>query len=244
MPPRSSTPDLDDAPRRGSSSSATAARPSASAPRPARNPQTVLLLRALPSGVAAMPRPDVRKRAAVRETRSFAQLERQRLVGLEPQAHRGRDAVVGGALQVFDQIGQRVVVLAVRAVLHVRQPDMLVRVDQGRDDGLAGQVHARGARGGLPLTLPADPGEDAVLDQERRRLDGRAAAAVDEPGPLEPGDIPCRRLFLRGDARNADQRGRADVAIPTRPRRAAQTGDGENADGQPTRQGEAPRCPG
>ena len=41
---------------------------------------------------------------------------------------------------------------------------MLVGIDQGGNDGPAGQVHAVGTWRRLSLTLPADPGEEAVLN--------------------------------------------------------------------------------
>ena len=167
--------------------------------RSARNPQTVLLLRT-GQRRGGDPPPRREEARAVRDDR-IAQLERERLVGLEPQAHRGRHAVIGRPLEVLDQIGPRVVVPAVRAVPDVGQPDVLVRVDQRGNHRLPRQVHARGARRRLALALAPHPGEDAVLDEERGALAGRVPAAVDEPGALEPHPGRCRpRRLARGPA--------------------------------------------
>ena len=210
--------------------------------RATRDPEPVLLLR---SGhrCGGDPAPGRQEACRVGEHR-VPQLEGQRLVELQPQAHRGCHAVIGGPLQMFDQVAQRVVVLAVRAVLHVREPDVLVGVDQGRDYRLSGQVHAFRALGGLPLALATDPGEDAVLDEECRPLDRRAAVPVDEPGALEPRSVSRRLLGVRGDARDAEQRGGADVTVPAPRRGASRTQNREQANSHPTRPRGARPCHG
>ena len=60
------------------------------------------------------------------------QLVRQFLIGLEPHAQCGRDAVVGVPLQLVDEVFAPVVRLAVAPVLFVDEPDMVVTVDERR----------------------------------------------------------------------------------------------------------------
>ncbi len=116
----------------------------------------------------------------------------------EAEAHGGRHSVVRVALQVLDQVLPRVVLLAAGPVLHVREADVLVCVDEGRNHRLSRQVHAHGPRRGLPLPLLAHPGEPAPLDQEGRALD-RASVTYDEPRPFEPhrASRSLRRLGRR-----------------------------------------------
>ena len=195
-------------------SSSTAAPPLRRGLRSARDPAAVLLLRAghRRRRDAAARRQKARR---VRKPR-VPQLERQRLVGFQPQAHRRRDAVIGRALQVVDQVGQPVVVGAVRPLRHAGQSHVLVRVDQRRDHRLAGQVHARGTLGRLPLARRANPGEDAVLDEERRPLDRRAAVAVNQSGALEPGRVTWLLLLCGGTPTGEQRDGACDH--PTRQR--------------------------
>ena len=110
-------------------------------------------------------------------------LERKRrIVRQRPQVADGGDAPGDVARQ--------------RPALHVR-----VRVDQPRDDRLADEAdHLRAARD-RDLVDPRDRGEVAVLDEQHRVGDGRAARAVDERRPLERHDaLPGRRA--RGQHRD------------------------------------------
>ena len=147
-------------------------------------------------GVAAIPRPDVRKRAALGIT-SLSQPTREFLVILEAQAHQSRHAVVRGPRPMVDEILARIVVFVVGAVLYVREPDVVVNVDQGRDHSLARQVDLDDAVGGLILALPADPREDTVLDKKCGIFDGCVTIADDEPHTFEPDGV-SRRLWRLG----------------------------------------------
>ncbi len=69
--------------------------------------------------------------------------------------HRG-DAVIGVALQVVDVILAREVLLRHLAGDHVEEARMAVRVDDARDDGLAGEIDAR-ARPPAPSPAPLRP---------------------------------------------------------------------------------------
>ena len=119
----------------------------------------------------------------------------------EIASHRlaGRDAEVGEAVHVVEDVLARVVLRPAGQVLHVA--DVRMRIDQRRDDRLARQVHARSASRRLQLPLAADSREPAVLDQERRALDGGAAVAGDETGTL----VEHRPRRLRGNVHRCRQ---------------------------------------
>jgi hypothetical protein len=62
---------------------------------------------------------------------------------------------------------------------------VLMGVDDRRHHRLSGQIHASGARGNLELTLSADGGEVAVLNDESRIFDGRPSVSNNKPRPFE-----------------------------------------------------------
>ena len=141
------------------------------------------------------------------------QLVRQFLIGLEPHAQRGRDAVVRVPLQLVDEVVAPVVRLAVAPVLFVDQPDVVVTVDERGHHGLAGEIHANGALRRLTLTLLADPREGVTLHEERGILDRRAAIPDDEPRTFEPDGGAGSALGARVQRRRASATSRAHVRI-------------------------------
>ena len=94
------------------------------------------------------------------------------VAGILAEAHRGADAVVSEMLQLIH-----------KSVTGHRQ--VLMGVDDRRHHRLSGQIHASGARGNLELTLSADGGEVAVLNDESRIFDGRASVSNNKPRPFE-----------------------------------------------------------
>ena len=156
--------------------------------RPSRDPEAILLLGTCHRCCGGPPT----RREKARRVRDHlvAQLERQRLVLFETQAHRGRDTVIRKPFEVFDEILPRVVFLAARSVLYVRKPEVLMCVDQCGDHGLPCQVHPLGTVRRLPFARSAHPGDGAVLDEECGVLRGGAAITGDQPCSLEPDRIP------------------------------------------------------
>ena len=129
-----------------------------------------------PGSGPVMPRPAVKKRAApgIFPSRvSCTDLERH-VRRVLPQALRRADAVIRAPLQVVDQ--------------HLaRLAEMLVRVDDRRHHGLAGEVHARRARGDAHVGGAADLREAIAADDERGVLDRSASVADDDAGAFEDG---------------------------------------------------------
>ena len=82
-------------------------------------------------------------------------------------AHRNSDAVVREMLQLID-----------KSISSDRE--MFMRINDRRNDGLAGQVDASGARRNGDLSFSSDSGKPAVVDYECRIHDGGAAIARDE----------------------------------------------------------------
>ena len=111
------------------------------------------------------PFPDGEKARRIRD-HLVAQPIGELLIGLEPHAQRRGDAVVRVALELVDEVLARVVRLAVAAVALVDQPDVVVAVDERRDDRLAGQVDA-GARPAAAAARPCLPTQVKVSPSTR-----------------------------------------------------------------------------
>jgi len=77
---------------------------------------------------------------------------------------------------------------------------VLMGVDDRRHHRFSGQIHAGGARGNLELTLSADGGEVAVLNDESRIFDGRASVSDNKLRPFEHRH--GRRLLRLDDDRH------------------------------------------
>ncbi len=124
------------------------------------------------------------------------QLERKWLVELEAEAHRGGPAVIRDPFEMLHEVVARVVLGPVRPRLHVREPDVLVRVDERRDHGLAGEIHLLCPARWLRLTLSPNPRKGLPFDEESGVLDECAAVPHDQSGAFEPRHIfGCVRDF-------------------------------------------------
>ncbi len=69
---------------------------------------------------------------------------------------------------------------------------MAVPVHDAGDDGLAGEIDARGARRRRHLAAAADRDDAVALDDEGAVLDRRAAVAGDESRAFEQRDVGLR----------------------------------------------------
>ena len=70
---------------------------------------------------------------------------------------------------------------------------MVVRVDERRHHGLAGQVDARRARGHAHVGRAADRRETVPCDDKGGVLDGSASVADDDARAFEDGDVVLRQ---------------------------------------------------
>ena len=100
------------------------------------------------------------------------------------------DAVVG----VEPQLRQQLVVERQRRVAVV---EMCVGIDEPRDDGLAGDVHAGCAGGNRHVGRRADRLDTAAGNEHRGRFDGRRARAVDDPRAGQRDGLRLRKRRLR-----------------------------------------------
>ena len=120
-------------------------------------------------------------------------------------AERDDDAhpVIRVAVQVVDDVLAGVV----RGV--VGQPaleaDVTVEVDERRHDRLAGQVDHGGAGRRLDIVQRSDRDDDALIDDQPRRLDRGHARAVDKPRAVVDDRGACRPRRFRRPARATGQ---------------------------------------
>ena len=91
------------------------------------------------------------------------------------------DSVVGGTLEMIDQILARVGLLRHGPFGDVLESEVAVQVHHGRHHGLARQVNASDPFGDREFAAAADLGELVVLDKECGVLNRRAAVAGDQP---------------------------------------------------------------
>ena len=98
-----------------------------------------------------------------------AQAIRELRIGLEPHAQRSRHAVVRVPLELVDEILARVVRLPVAAIPHVDEPDVVVAVDQRRDERLAGHIDPDSALRRLCARSPVRPTRSCHLRRGPRR---------------------------------------------------------------------------
>jgi hypothetical protein len=70
-----------------------------------------------------------------------------------------------------------------------------VGVDDGRHDGLAGEIHAPRAGRYLKFARASDRRDAIALNDERRSLDDRAASSRNQAGVFENRDSPGRWLL-------------------------------------------------
>ena len=94
--------------------------------------------------------------------------------------HHRADAVIGVLFQLVDDVLACVVGLLEGDVL--LESDVAVRVDEGRDHGLAAQVDARGAGGRLNVAPSSNPDDPVSLDEKGGVLDRRLVAVRDQDG--------------------------------------------------------------
>ena len=119
-----------------------------------------------------------------RRARNDLAADIEQLVRVETHAQHRADAVIAAHLQVADQP------VADRAEMHMR-------VDDRRHDGLAGEVHARGAgRHGHAL---AGLDDLVAVDDERRVLDD-VAVTDNEPHAFERRDVRAHRTAKAASA--------------------------------------------
>ncbi len=98
----------------------------------------------------------------------------EEFVVVRAKTQRGAHAVVGAQSQVpYERVARRA--------------EMDVRVDQHRHHGLAGEIHARGARRHAHVGRLADLGDSCALHDQCRVLD-HASVADDQPRAFERGD--------------------------------------------------------
>ncbi len=96
---------------------------------------------------------------------------------------------------MIEDVLARVVLGAAREVLHVA--DVRVRIDQGRNDCLAGQIDPGGTLRCLNRALSAYLDEPAALYEKRGILDRHIPVACDQAGALverHPAGRWCRPL--------------------------------------------------
>ena len=98
----------------------------------------------------------------------------------EVAAHRlaGRHAEIREPIQVVEDVLARVILRPAREVLHVA--DVRMRIDQGGDDGLAGEVHPTHIGASQVFALATHTDETTGLNQERGSLDRRGPVSRDE----------------------------------------------------------------
>ena len=110
--------------------------------------------------------------------------------------HHRADAVVGVLFQLVDDVLARVVGLLEGDVL--LEPDVAVRVDEGRNHGLAAQVDAQGAGGRLNLAPLSDLDDLVSLDEKGGVLDRRFVAVGDQAGAREQRRVSVARSLGSG----------------------------------------------
>jgi hypothetical protein len=104
-------------------------------------------------------------------------------------ADGGADSVVGQTLQMIDEIVASEILFRHRPIPVVLVPDVAMKIDLRRHDGLARQIDVRRAGRNLQLAPAADAREPAVLHDERGVLDRCVPVAGDEPRALEHGHV-------------------------------------------------------
>ncbi len=119
-------------------------------------------------------------------------------------ADRGRDAVIGVALQVIDVVLPGKVRLRQLSGDCIEETGMAVRINYRRHHGLAGQIDMCGAGRGRHLPFSTDRCDAAVLDDQSRVFDRGAAVARDEPFPLKNNSAVWARCLTHGRPRTCD----------------------------------------
>ncbi len=99
------------------------------------------------------------------------------------------DAEIGKLVHMVENVFARVILRTAGEVAHVA--DVGMRIDQGRDHGLAGEVDTPRACRNIDFATPADRGEPVTLDHEGGIFDRRAAVSRDETrGSIQQERIP------------------------------------------------------
>ena len=144
-----------------------------------------------------MPRPAVRNSAAPGDG-DGAQLIGH-LTAIEAKAQRRGDAVIRVTPELIDQVVARVARRRRDASAHVGVPEMTVRVDERRHDGLAAHIDNRRARRCFDGAAWPDSRDSPIVHDERAVLDRRLAFSGQHTSAFE--HQRARSGLCRGEPR-------------------------------------------